>query len=262
MKKACVIKVGGAIFDNAKRLESFLTAVARIPVPCVLVHGGGNLVSNEVEKMGIKPVFVNGRRKTDQATLDALVMILAGRVNKEIVAKLNQAGRPAIGLSGVDGAFLTAKRRKPGTFDFGLVGDIEKVDTRLVMAVLDMGYTVVVPPLSYSPAEGLLNTNADTVAGEIAAALAETYDTALIYCFDQSGVLRDPKDPQSVIEEIALSELSDYIEKGIITGGMIAKLENAILAAKKGVSEVNICSDQNLAAFFNGEKVGTRIAEH
>lgn len=237
-----IIKIGGNVVDNAAELTAFLAKLSTIPGPKVLVHGGGKIATSIAQSLGIETRMVDGRRVTDAETLDVVTMVYAGVINKRIVSKLQGLGAPAIGLSGADGALITSRRRAPEPLDYGFVGDPSSVNSALLSDLLARGYLPVVAPITYDGRGGLLNTNADTVASALAVAMAAERETELIYCFEKTGVLRDVDDPGSVIPAITPAEYAALKAQGVISAGMLPKLDNAFGALEQGVRRVIVCS--------------------
>ena len=192
-----VVKIGGNIVDNPEKLDRFLVDFASLPEPKILVHGGGKVATTVAKALGIETQMVGGRRVTDAETLKVVTMVYAGLINKTIVSKLQQSGCNAVGLSGADGGFIRSQRRNPVPVDYGWVGDPlpDRFGLPMARTLIDAGYTVVAAPITLDAAgEGLLNTNADTVAQTIAVGMSGAYDTELVYCFEKRGVLMDVDD--------------------------------------------------------------------
>lgn len=255
-----VIKIGGNIIDDRDTLTAFLGRFHAISGYKILVHGGGKIATDIGMKLGITPNYVNGRRITDQQTLDLVTMVYGGLINKNIVAALQSKGCNAIGLSGADGGVLPAVKRPVKDVDYGFVGDVvsENINGALINTLLHAGLVPVFAPLSYTVEGSILNTNADTIAQEITKKMAAFLPVRLIYCFEKNGVLADAADNNSVITAITGPELQGLIEQGIVSGGMIPKLENAFEAIRKGVSQVIIGNADDLQALMEG-KAGTCI---
>lgn len=241
-EKLTIIKVGGAIVEEQASLQTLLSDFASIQGGKVLVHGGGRSATRLASKLGIESRMVNGRRVTDEETLNVVTMVYGGLVNKTIVAGLQARGVNALGLTGVDMDVIRSCKRPVGEVDYGFVGNVERVDTTLLADLIEKGVVPVMAPLTHDGQGQLLNTNADTIAGEVAKALAAHYEVTLIYCFEKKGVLRDAADEESVITHIDETSFRRYVDEGIIQGGMIPKLENAFNAISSGVSEVVITS--------------------
>jgi acetylglutamate kinase len=237
-----VYKIGGGIIDDAAELGKFLELLAQTTGPKILVHGGGKGASAMMRELGLTPQLVNGRRVTDAAALDIVVMFYAGKTNKEVVANLQRLGVNALGLSGADGNVIQGVKRPVKEVDYGFVGDLTagSVNKNLLHNLLQAGLTPVLCPIIHDGQGQLLNTNADTIASAVAVALAPEADVTLHYCFEKNGVLRDVKDDNSVIPEINSASYMELKEQGIIADGMLPKLENAFAALNQGVSRVII----------------------
>jgi acetylglutamate kinase len=257
MKRAFVIKIGGNIIDDEAKLASFLEAFANIEGPKVLVHGGGKLATRMAEAMQVPQQMVEGRRITDAETLRIVTMVYAGYINKNIVAQLQAAGCPAIGLSGADGNVVLAHKRQ-AAIDYGYVGDVDAVNTTFLTELLDKGQSVVLAPITHDGKGQLLNTNADTIAQETARALSEHYEVHLVYSFEKRGVLRDAGDDNSVIARIDPAAYLELKESGVVSAGMIPKLDNAFTALRSGVTEVIIGNAGELSQLLEGS-AGTHI---
>lgn len=238
MKKLTVIKVGGGVLENPTEMEEFLNQFAAIDGRKVLVHGGGREANKMMERLGIQTKMVNGRRITDTQTLDVVTMVYGGLINKRTIAALQVRGCNAIGLTGADAGFIIANKRSVKDIDYGFVGDIEKVNSAILEQFLNLGLTPVIAPLTFDTNGSMLNTNADTIASEVAISLSDVYEVSLVYCFEKAGVLSNPNDDSSVIEDISLKTFIELKNKGIITDGMIPKLDNCFHALEKGVTEV------------------------
>jgi acetylglutamate kinase len=260
MNNLTVVKIGGNIIDSEERLQSFLKDFAHLKGGKVLVHGGGKIATTIGDRLGIESHYVAGRRITDEATLELVTMVYGGLVNKRIVASLQALGCNAIGLTGADGNMIRATRRPAGIVDYGFVGDIlpSGVNASFLKNQIEQGYTPVLAPLTHDGYGTLLNTNADTIAQEVAKALATTFDTKLIYCFEKNGVLRDPGNDESVIAIIDRASFEQLQMDNIITDGMVPKLVNALTAIRAGVEKVIIGKAEDLPALVNGHK-GTSI---
>lgn len=255
-----VVKIGGNILDDAGKLSVFLKAFAGMDGYKVLVHGGGKVASEIGTKLGITPNYVNGRRITDAATLDLVTMVYGGLINKQVVAQIQALGCNAIGLTGADANLIPAVKRVVKDVDYGFVGDVisEQVNGTFIKTLLQNGTVPVFAPLTHDGAGNMLNTNADTIAQEIAQAMAGYMPVQLIYCFEKRGVLIDAEDDNSVINRITKNDFNELMEKEIITGGMIPKLENAFAAIDKGVEKVIIGHADELDAMLSGN-AGTWI---
>ena len=250
-----IVKVGGAVVEDPQQCGLLLDAFAAIDGKKILVHGGGRTASRIASQLGIETRMVDGRRITDADMLQAAVMVYGGLVNRQIVAWLQALGVDAIGLAGADMDIIRSHRR-PVTngIDFGYVGDIDHVDANSLSMLVDNSVVPVVAPLTHDGCGQLLNTNADTIASEVAAAMARMYDVSLVYVFEKAGVLGNPDDETSVIPQICASELEGLIDKGTVSGGMIPKLRMAVHAVECGVENVLITNIFSLATLD-----GTRI---
>ena len=248
--KVNIIKVGGAVVEDAASLDNLLTQFAAMPGAKVLVHGGGRSATKIAANLGIESKMVGGRRITDAQMLQVVTMVYAGLVNKNIVAGLQAKGVNALGLTGADMDVLRSHKRPlkkmvmdDGTeqmVDFGFVGDVDQCDGRMLATLIGEGVVPVMAPLTHDKQGHLLNTNADTIAGETAKALAPYYDVTLIYSFEHAGVLTDPDDEASVIPHITAESFEQLKADGTVSGGMIPKIENALEAVKAGVKQVII----------------------
>ncbi len=240
--KLIVFKIGGGIIDHLPDLNEFLRQFSAVAGLKILVHGGGKGASEMLEKLGLMPQLVNGRRITDAATLDIVTMFYAGKTNKQIVAVLQGLGVNALGISGADGNVIQAVKRPVRDIDYGFVGDLSEtsINTHLIQSFLELELTPVFCPINHDGQGQLLNTNADTIAAAIAKALAATHAVELHYCFEKNGVLRDVADAQSVIAKITPADYADLKQQGTIAAGMLPKLENAFEALDYGVEKVII----------------------
>lgn len=240
MPSLTLIKVGGKIVEEASSLQRLLTDFAAISGHKLLVHGGGRSATRIAEQLGIESRMVDGRRITDAETLRVVTMVYGGLVNKNIVAGLQARGVNALGLTGADMDVIRSVKRPVKDIDYGYVGDVERVDARLLGDLIARGVVPVMAPLTHDGAGNLLNTNADTIASETARALAARFDVTLIYCFEKKGVLRDPDDEDSVIPSLNRRSFEALTADGTIAGGMIPKIENALAAIEAGVKRVII----------------------
>ena len=240
MKALRVIKIGGNIIDNNQELDAFLENFAKLEGPKILVHGGGKLATRLAEQMQVPVNMVGGRRITDAKTLDIITMVYGGSVSKTIVAKLQAFGCNAIGLSGADGNTIVSEIRPKKEIDYGYVGDIESVNTKLLQVLLEQGITPVFCALTHNEKGQLLNTNADTIASELAIGFASDIITELYYCFDKKGVLRDIEDETSLIEYIDTNNYNQLLGEGIINDGMLPKIHNCFHAVTHNVNKVCI----------------------
>ena len=240
MEKLILIKVGGKIVEEADTLRQLLNDFSSIEGYKVLVHGGGRSATRIAAQLGIESKMVNGRRITDEETLKVVTMVYAGLVNKNIVAGLQALHVNALGLTGADMNIMRSDKRPVKDVDYGYVGDVKEVNAELLASLIHQGVVPVLAPLTHDKQGNLLNTNADTIAGEAAKALAKHFDVTLVFCFEKNGVLADESDDESVIPEIDRASFADYVQRGIIQGGMIPKLENSFEAIDAGVKQVVI----------------------
>lgn len=238
--KLRIIKIGGNIIDDEKKRDSFLTNFAQLKGFKILVHGGGKLATKTSERLGIKTQMTDGRRITSKENLAVVTMVYAGLINKTICAKLQGFNCNAIGLSGADANCILATKRHVKPIDFGWVGDIERVNTKAIELFLGNKITPVFCAITHDKKGQLLNTNADTIAAEIAISLSSTYETELIYCFEKKGVLADIKDDNSVIRTIDKKKYEELKTKKVIHEGMLPKMKNCFRALDKKVSKVII----------------------
>lgn len=255
MEKLTVIKVGGKIVEEPDTLARLISDFSVIPGKKMLIHGGGRSATRTAAEMGIESVMVDGRRITDANMLRIVTMVYGGLVNKNIVAALQANGVNAIGLTGADMDIIRSHRRPVEPIDFGYVGDVDRVDAEALGRLTEAGIVPVVAPLSHDGKGSMLNTNADTIASEVAQAMARLYDVTLVFCFEKPGVLADADDDNSVVPTINLTKFSELKKKGIVAGGMIPKLENAFRAIDAGVGEVVITRADAIA----DRTAGTRI---
>lgn len=235
-----VFKIGGNIVDNPQVLEAFLQMYSMVKEDKILIHGGGKLASQLSEKLSLEVKMHNGRRITDSDTLDVALMTYGGLINKKIVATLQKLNVNAIGLSGADANVIKAVKRPVTDIDFGFVGDVTKVDAVMVKSFTDLGLSPVFCALTHDGNSQMLNTNADTIASEVASALAVLDKVELIYIFEKPGVLLDVNDNESVIENIDKNSFNVLKNKGVVDKGMLPKIENCLSAIDKGVKKVII----------------------
>lgn len=241
-----IVKVGGAVVENDESLNTLLAAFCSIEGNKMLVTGGGKIATQMAKDLGIESVMIEGRRITDEPMLKIVTMVYAGYVNKNVVAELQAKGVNAIGLCGADMNIISCVKRPIGRIDYGYVGDVKSVNATAFKTLVDAGAVPVLCPITHDGLGQLLNTNADTIASSIAAAMAVDYDVTLTYCFEKNGVLLDPDDPKSVIREMRKEDFERYRDEEIVSGGMIPKLENAFNAIDAGVNKVVITNAQNL----------------
>lgn len=250
-----LVKVGGKIVEEPDSLRQLLTRFVGLEGRRVLVHGGGRSATRLASRLGLESRMVGGRRITDEDTLRVVTMVYGGLVNKTIVASLQALGVNALGLTGADMDVIRSVKRPVGEVDYGFVGDVTHVDADALHALLSRGVVPVMAPLTHDGRGHLLNTNADTIAGEVAKALASLYDVTLVFCFEKAGVLRNENDETSVIPHIDAESFPQLAREGIVSGGMLPKLQNALEAVRAGVNRVIITRASDL-----GSTGGTTIS--
>ena len=254
MEKLTLVRVGGKIVEEPATLQQLLADFSKIEGNKVLVHGGGRSATAIAAKLGIESQMVNGRRVTDEETLKVVTMVYGGLVNKQIVAGLQAMGVNALGLTGADLNYMRSEKRPVKEVDYGFVGDVKEVNADILADLIARGVVPVLAPLTHDAKGNMLNTNADTIAGEAAKALATHFEVTLMYCFEKKGVLLSETDDDSVIDVITPQLFEKYVNEGIISGGMIPKLENAFEAINAGVKQVVITR-----ADFIHTDAGTKI---
>jgi acetylglutamate kinase len=262
MSALSIIKIGGDIIDDRSQLEVFLRLVADIKTPKIIVHGGGKLVTQLANKLGLPQEMIDGRRITDAETLNLATMVYAGLINKTIVAQLQAQGNSAVGLSGTDNNCIKAQKRQDAVHDFGLVGDIIEngVNTDFISSLLEQGICPVFCSITHDNQGQLFNTNADTLAAELAIALSKTYQVTLSYCFNKKGVMLDINDDNSVISTFTAQAYKDLKAAGIVSQGMIPKLDNAFRALQSGLESVSILhADDILSLQTPNNHAGTTL---
>ncbi len=254
-KTLSVVKVGGAVLEDVSSLAVFLDRFVALPGLKILVHGGGRVATKLSEQLNIVSKMVEGRRITDANTLDVVTMVYGGLINKKTVAALQARGCNAGGFTGGDMNLISADKRPVKDIDYGFAGDVNSVNQEAFALLLNNGITPVIAPLTHDGKGQLLNTNADTIASEIAGVLSNLFSVSLVFCFEKPGVLSDANDENSVIPELTLTSYQSYKEKAIIHSGMIPKLDNSFDALRKGVKQVIITSASTLDIHS-----GTRIS--
>lgn len=259
MQELYVIKIGGETLNSEESLQNCLQAIAQSGKRVVLVHGGGRKVTELASKLGIAQEMVDGRRITSAETLELCTMVYAGLINKNIVARLSAQNVLSVGLTGADFNSLLSTKRQHPTIDFGMVGDVKSVNASLFHKLLTDGITPVVCSITLGENAQLLNTNADTIASEIAKALAQSYNVKLVYCFEKNGVLSDVNNPDSVVKLLTFNVFEQMKAKQQIADGMLPKLHTAFHALHNGVNEVKIMHSNHLKACFDNDSTGTNI---
>ncbi|MEH6680422.1 MAG: acetylglutamate kinase [Sediminicola sp.] len=235
-----IVKIGGNVIEDENELSNFLFSFSQLPSPKILVHGGGKLATQIAEKLGIRSQMVEGRRITDSESLKVITMVYGGLANKNIVARLQSLHCNAIGLSGADGDSVRAHKRPVQEVDFGYVGDVDSVNIATIAHLLQGSLTPVFCAMTHDGNGQLLNTNADTIASEIAIAMSGRYRTTLYYCFEKKGVLLDINDPTSVVKDLNSRVYATILEKKLVSDGMLPKLQNCFYALNKNVNKVCI----------------------
>jgi acetylglutamate kinase len=261
MEKLFVIKIGGNVIDEDASLQAFLKDFAQIKAAKILIHGGGKIATKLGDKLGIESKYVNGRRITDEATIDLVTMVYGGLVNKKVVAKLQALNCNAIGLTGADANIIPATKRPVKEIDYGFVGDVDNLQFGIsnLELFLNAGLTPVIAPLTHDGKGQMLNTNADTIASTLAVGLAKKYDVRLIYCFEKKGVLENVEDENSVINLITKDKYKQLVADKKLFDGIIPKIDNAFDAINAGVKEVLIGDAKDLLKNVTDEVNGTLI---
>jgi acetylglutamate kinase len=263
LEKLFVIKIGGNVIDDANKLSSFLKDFSKIPDKRILVHGGGKIATSIGNKLGIVSKYIDGRRITDDETIDLVTMVYGGLVNKKIVAKLQSFNCNAIGITGADANLIPAKKREVTEIDYGWAGDIEsdKINPGTWKLFLENDLTPVVAPLTHDTKGKILNTNADTIASSIAVRLSDDFEVRLIFCFEKNGVLSDVNDENSVIANINPEKFASLKKTNKLFAGMLPKIDNSFDAINKGVKEVIIGNSSQISSLINGSG-GTKLSMH
>ena len=260
-KKLFVIKIGGNVIDDAGQLDSFLTAFSNISAKKILVHGGGKIATSIGNKLNIQSNYIDGRRITDDETIDLVTMVYGGLVNKKMVAQLQAKHCNALGVTGADANLLPAKKRPVKEIDYGWVGDLDDqdIDAKNWKLFLENDLTPVVAALTHDCNGHVLNTNADTIASVIAVNLSSYYDVKLVFCFEKNGVLLDVEDENSVIDKINNENYLSLKKSNKLFAGILPKIDNAFDAITKGVDEVIIGNSSHLPSLIKGTG-GTKIS--
>jgi len=256
MTELTVVKIGGNVIDDAEKLSEFLDAFSNLSGKIVLVHGGGKLASDLSGKLGVQTRMVDGRRITDAENLKLVTMVYAGLVNKNIVAALQARGVNAMGMCGADQNLIQAEKRRNSEIDFGFAGDITSVNTLALCKQIECNSVLVIAPITHDGKGQLLNTNADTVATEVAVALSRFYKVKLIYSFEKLGVLLNSEDDSSVMPVLSAKRCAKMVKNGAINTGMLPKTQNAFYALSGGVEEVFI---GNFVSMEKSHSSGTQI---
>jgi acetylglutamate kinase len=238
--KLKIIKIGGNVINDKAKLAEALKDFAAIKTPKILVHGGGRKASELSQQMNIEPKMINGRRVTDEATLEIVTMVYSGLLNTQIVANLQALDCNAVGLNGADLNLIQSHKRVVKDIDYGFAGDIDFCNSTLLKQLIDLGVSPVFCAITHDKNGQLLNTNADTIASTLAVALSDYFEVELTYTFEKAGVLYDAEDNNSLIPLITKSDYKQLKADKIIFDGMIPKIDNAFLALEKGVNLVEI----------------------
>ncbi len=264
--KTVVIKFGGNAMvshELTKTIMEDITLLKYVGVNPILIHGGGPDINQTLAALNIESQFHNGLRITTEDTIDVVQMVLAGRLNKNIVSHLNCLGGNAIGLCGKDGNLIKVIKKPPvNGIDLGYVGEITEINTKLLMLLCSDEYIPVIAPIGVDDSGQSYNINADTVAGEIAAALSAE---KLIFLTDIDGIRQNPENPDSIISIVSIEEIYTLIKQGIITGGMIPKVDGCIKAIQKGVNRTHIINGTVphpiLLEIFTDKGIGTMVTK-
>ena len=240
MEKLSIVKIGGNIIEDETSLNAFLKLFSNLEGKKILVHGGGKRATHIASKLGVESQMVNGRRITDADTLEVITMVYGGLVNKNVVAKLQALNTNAIGLTGADVNSIKSDKRPVKEIDFGFVGDVKQVAHESVDKLIQADFTPVFCAITHNGNGQLLNTNADTITSQVAIGMSELYETSIYYCFELNGVLEDINDKNSVVKHINTKTYQELLDQGVITDGMLPKLENCFDALRGGVSKINM----------------------
>ncbi len=237
-----IVKIGGNIIRDEQKLTQFLKDFSKISEPKIIIHGGGKSATELASKLGVKTEMIDGRRITSLESLKVVIMTYAGLLNKTIVTGLQKYKCDAIGLSGADGNIIVSQKRTINTIDYGYVGDIVTVNEKKIQRLLELGLTPVFCGITHDTEGQLFNSNADTIASEIAIAMSKNYKVSLCYCFELKGVLENIHDKNSVIENMNLEKYTALKKAKVISDGMLPKLQNCFNALQKNVYKVRITS--------------------
>lgn len=260
-QKLYVIKIGGSLIDKEKDLMNFLEEFASIKASKLLVHGGGKLASDLAEKLNIPQQMTAGRRVTNQETLDIVTMVYAGKINKNIVAKLQTLNCNAIGFSGADGNLIKSEKRSVSNIDYGFVGDVDSksVNVDLLKEFLNLKLIPVFSAITHNQKGELLNTNADSIASVLAISLSNFYEVELLYCFDKDGVLETIENPESLVKSLNSTKCEQLRSDNKLNKGILPKLENAFKAKENKVNKVVLLNETRLQNQIKFQNEGTEI---
>lgn len=245
-QKLSVVKIGGNIIEDVQGLSHLLELFSKMDGHKILVHGGGKKATEIANKLGIEAKMTNGRRITDAQSLDVAIMVYGGLVNKKIVAQLQALHCNTIGMSGADGNSIIAHKRPVKETDFGLVGDVDSINSNNIASLLKAEFTPVFCALSHDGKGQLFNTNADTIAAELASGMSNEFETTLYYCFEKKGVLQSIDDENSVIQHIDSKKYKELLAEGVIADGMLPKMHNCFQALQNNVKQVCIGDSEML----------------
>ncbi|MBZ5856886.1 acetylglutamate kinase [Flavihumibacter profundi] len=261
MEQVFVIKIGGNVIDDPDALESFLRDFSTIEGRKILVHGGGKIATRLGDQLGIVSRYIDGRRITDDATIDLVTMVYGGLVNKKIVARLQAMHCNAMGITGADANLVPAQKRPVKDIDFGWVGDVysDTIPQDSWQVLLDHHFVPVLAPLTHDGSGHILNTNADTMASAIAISLSCKYLVRLLYCFEKKGVLESVTDEDSVIRHLNKASYTELKSSGKLFAGILPKIDNAFAAIEAGVQEVLIGHADDLLQNTGATTTGTLI---
>ena len=239
-EKLSIVKIGGNIIEDDTSLNTFIKLFSNLEGKKILVHGGGKRATAIASKLGIESQMVNGRRITDKETLEVITMVYGGLVNKNMVAKLQALQIDAIGLTGADVNSIKSNKRQVTNIDYGFVGDVKEVASNSIDSLIKANFTPVFCAITHDGNGQLLNTNADTIATQVAIGMSKKYETTIYYCFELNGVLRNINDQNSVVKHLNINTYKKLLKDKIIADGMLPKLENCFDALKNGVTKVNM----------------------
>lgn len=259
MQKLFIIKIGGNVIDDELMLSQFIKDFAAVNDNKILIHGGGKIATALAKKLNIEQHLVDGRRLTNTATLKVITMVFAGLINKTIIAGLQAHNCNALGLTGADANVILSHKKVKESIDYGFVGVVDTVNTQFLQLLLEHRYVPVIAPLTHDGHGQLLNTNADTIAQEIAVHMSKLYEVTLVYCFEKNGVLRNIDEEDSVIRHLNHSSYESLKSSGGIDGGMIPKLDNAFAALNFGIVKVLIGNSAFLQSLIS-QDAGTLIS--
>ncbi len=262
--KTIVVKYGGAAMSDPQMQDNVaqdLVLLRYVGINVVVVHGGGQRITEMMKRLGIEPKFAGGLRVTDAETMEIAQMVLVGDVNQQLVSLLNAAGGRAVGLSGKDANMIISRKQESSEADLGFVGEIVSIDTKVIHALTEVGYIPVISSIGVGTKGQSYNINADTVAGELA---CELQAVKLVTLSDVAGLLEDPDDPTTLISELTAGEAKALIAEGNVAEGMIPKLESCIQAVAGGVERAHIidgCTAHALLMeLFTDAGIGTMIS--